>query len=114
VTRCASCRSRLVEENVFAAHFPYVRVTAVAFDASMSALQRKLGSPIMIEKRRRPDLRVMAVGARSSTLLRNELASVRIDVAAFAILRGAFELDFSAPRKRLMARTALHNAVHSS
>jgi hypothetical protein len=67
----------------------------------------------VIEEGRHPTLRVVAVGTRGPAFFRDELPSVRVDVAAFAALRGALELDFSAPWKPLVARSALHDAMRS-
>ena len=96
MTSGAGGRRRFVEKHFLAADFPNIRVATIAFDTGMAALQRKLRPSVMIEEGRRPTLGVMAVDTRRSALFRDELPAVRIDVAAFATLCSAFELNFFA------------------
>jgi len=111
MTSSACSRSRFVEKHVLSLHFLDDGVTAGALHARMPTLQGQGRSPVVVKQGWSPPLCAMAVRAGSPALLGYELAAVRINVATFAALCRAFELDFPAARKRLVARPALHNPV---
>lgn len=89
-----------------------LRVTFIASHICMAALQRKMRSSIVIEGRRHPALRLMAIRAWSLPGL-CKLAGVNVLVAVFANLGGAFELHLFGSHRDLVTRAAFHRAVRT-
>lgn len=56
--------------------------------------QRELSAFIVVKRGRGPPLVHMAISALGDPVLGSKLASVRVRVAGFAILRRSFELNF--------------------
>ena len=87
-----------------------LRVTFIARDICMAALQRKVCSRVVIKGRRYPALRLMAIRAWSLPGL-CKLAAVNVLVAVFANLGGAFELHFFGSYRDLVTCPASHRSV---
>jgi len=88
----ALLRRRLVKKNVSAGNHTKSLVAEIAFDVSVTALERELGSLIVIKRGGHPSRDIMAVCAGCLSGLRDELTAVFIRVAFFALLRCAFKL----------------------
>ena len=89
----ALLRCRLVEKNLIAGNRPKSLVTKIAFDVSVTALQRELRSLVVIKRRGDPSRHVMAVYAgRFPGFGDDELTAVFIRVTFFAGLRCPLKL----------------------
>jgi len=69
-------------------------VTALAFHAFMTALQRKFSQLVVIKGGRNPSLRSVAFRAGNPFRFGSELAAMHVPMALFAALRCPFELNF--------------------
>ena len=87
-------------------------VAFIARYVRVSSLQRKMSPRIMIESRRNPALRVVAIRARGLPGLR-ELARVRVFVTILTNLRRAFELHFFRACGNLVTIAALHRTMRA-
>lgn len=87
-------------------------VAFVTSHVRVSSLQREMRPRVVIEGRRNPALRVVAIRATSLPRLR-ELAHVRVFVTIFANLRRAFELHFFRACGNFVTIAALHRAMRA-
>jgi len=74
---------RLVKQYLFAFNTPQGLVTAIATHIAMNSLERKGGTRVVIEQRRSPFVRVVAIGACTISVL-GELPAVSVSVALLA------------------------------
>jgi len=87
-----------------------LRVALVAGHVGMPALQGEVRAGIVVERRRNPALRIVAVGARSFSRL-CELARMDVFVAILTNLGRALELHLLGSNRDLVTGTAAHGAV---
>lgn len=103
----------LVEKHLLTLDVLEGAVAPFALHTGVAALQRELCAPVVIEQRRNPALRIVAVGAGRAALSRNKLSVMRVHVAPFAGRSGSLELDLFASGQGLVTTAALHRAVHA-
>ena len=84
---CALTGRGLVHEHTFVIDHSIALVAILAGHVLVGALQRKIGLRLVIEKRGLPVFRVVALFARLRLSRLDELAGVRILVAARALCR---------------------------
>ena len=105
-------RSLPVNDHLFFPYEPGLRVTFIASHFSVPALQREVRSRVVIERRRHPSLRGMAIRAwRLAGFCK--LPCVDVFVTIFANLRSALELHLSRTDRYLVARPASHRAMRT-
>ena len=113
VTCNALQRRGLVEEHLFVADESKGIVTAIAFHALVSALQRKFRALVVVKRRRHPSLRSMALCAWHSCGSGHELPAMGIQMALLASRRRSLELNFMRTRRWLVAAIARHCSMGS-
>jgi len=84
----------LVKQDQFALDFPFQGVALGATNVRVRARQGELGALIMIKGGGDPVLDRVAIRAQRHFVFRGKLLAMRVVVAPFAILGGAFELCF--------------------
>ena len=104
---------RLVKQDRLALHLALQRMAHRTGHVGMTARQRKWRALVMVERRRGPALDHMAIPALCGSVFCNELATMRIGMAGFALLRSPFELDFMRAWHGFMAIPAGYCAVRS-
>jgi len=87
-----------------------LRVALVTGHVGMPALQGEVRAGIVVERRRNPALRIVAVGARSFSRL-CKLARMDVLVAILTNLGSALELHLLGSNRDLVTGTAAHGAV---
>ena len=97
--------SEAVKDHGFTADRPSLRMALVTGHIGMSPGQRKGSAFIVIESRRRPPFRVVAVRAMRFVVL-GELPGMHIGVTNLAGLGRSFEDSFVSAGRNQMARTA--------
>ncbi len=113
VTRFAFQRGGFVKNNGIAVDQFHQRVTRVAWDAFVPAGQGELGFLVMVEGGRFPTLLDVTCGASGGSVL-DELAFVRIFVAAFAQFSNTFERNLGASRRSFVTRAAGNRAMRAT
>lgn len=113
MTSGALHRYRLVKQNIFSRNRSKRFVAKLTFHPSVTTLQGKLRSFVVIEKRGYPPLLVVAICARRDSRFGTELPTVRVDVAVLAFPRSAFELNLLRAWERFVTRAAAHRTVHT-
>ena len=86
----------IVKDNRFIANQSGLRVALIAEKIGMAPCQGKRGKFVVIERRRHPSLRAMAVPALGLVVLR-ELSAMNIGVTILANLRRSLEFCFARP-----------------
>ena len=113
---CAFLRLGLIEEDLFPIHRAQLFVAARTGHVAMFALEREGRPLVMIEQRRFPLGRVMAIRARGDLISLGELLPVDILVAFLAFGRRLFEVgidELGLEIRRLMAINTGHSPVRS-
>lgn len=110
MTISAFRRHLLVNDHRFFFDEDDVFVTLVTLNFGVPALKRKMRPRVVIENRRHPTLRIVAIGAGSFPGL-CKLAAVSIFVTVLTNLRGALELDFPRAHGRFVTGATLDHAV---
>jgi hypothetical protein len=102
-----------VKEHLFVSNEANRIVAAITFHPLMTALQRKLRPLVMIECRRQPSLRVMALGARNFFRSRDKLAAVHVCMTLLAALRRSLELNLFCARSWFVASAASYGSMRA-
>lgn len=105
-------RHLLVNNDRFASDHACLLVTIITRNVRVPSLQRKMCLGLVIEDRRNPSLRIVAVRAPGLPGFR-KLPCVRVFVAILANLRSAFELHLFRPGRHLVAIPAFHGAMRA-
>ncbi len=100
----------MVDHNRVVADRSCLRVAPVARNVGMAPCKRKRSALIVIERRWRPENRVVTFRAPRLVIL-HELPGVNVGVAILAQLRRSFERYFTNSGGRLVARTARDRAM---
>jgi len=87
----AFIRRVLVNDDCLFADLLGLLMTFVAGDVHVPSRQGKMGLGVVIERRRNPALRIVALAAVRLSILGHELLVVSVVVAGFALLRRALE-----------------------
>lgn len=111
---CLTLKRRLLVEND-GISIDQLRcgVAFITGHVGVATRERERRSLVMVERRRHPPFRVVAIGTRSLAGAILELAPVRLLVAGFALLQRPFELDVVRARQRPMTLTAGYGAVRA-
>lgn len=91
VAICAFVRRVFVDDNHFLSDHFGLRMAFGTRHVGVAAGQWQVGARIVVEGGRRPMLRIVAVGTMSLGILGHKLGVVRVEMAGFALLRGALE-----------------------
>jgi len=90
----AFVRRVFVHHDLFVSHHPRLHMALGTRNIGVPTGQGKMRLGVMVKGRRRPALRIVAIGTVSLIVLGQELAVVGIFVAGFALRRGALEARF--------------------
>ena len=102
----------LIDDHGLISDHARLCVAFIARYVRVAPLQREMSPRIMIESRRNPALRVVAIRARGLPGLR-ELARVRVFVTILTNLRRAFELHFFRACGNFVTIAALHRTMRA-